>query len=372
MLGQRRLRLVALSLTLAAVLAGSGSLAGPVAAAPVSPHNLRPWLGLAADLLGDYPLIGDVLQAMVGPSSMRYGSDGRLTVLVLGSDHRPTKGGDRTDSIMVVTINPQTRQAAAVSIPRDTARLPLPGNDPYFGKVNSLYVHYKEIAGSAAGGLDLTRKAFAYALGIEIDYVAYAQFTGFDYLVDQLGYVSVDIPAEIRDTRMVDDHTKPPGALFLAGNGEHLGGASATRCYATRAPIDWSKVPACYRALLYVRSRHGTVGTELNSNYKRDIRQQTFLMDALRRVIERGNGTALLALRDSALGRTDFYTDMPITSDADLLALFELVNGAQDQPFLQADLKPPTYAYHVAGMNKNALNIGAVRALAHSWFGPVN
>ncbi len=132
--------------------------------------------------------------------------------------------------------------------------------------------------------------------------------------------------------------------------------------------------PECHRALLYVRSRHGYVGTQHNSNYKRDKRQQTFLMAALARVIEltTADASALTGLRDAALTRTDdFYTDLPITDDADLLALYLLFNGAQDQPFQQVTLKPKKYAKHVPGTSKYALKLDAVRALTHSWFAPV-
>lgn len=362
-----------ISFVLVLVIAGSGALAGPVAAAPRGEHGLRPWLGLASAAMRLFPGLSGALHGVLGPGSIDYGGDGRLTVLVVGSDYRPGHAGERLDAVMVATINPITRQMAALSIPRDTGALPLPDpNDPWKGKVNSMYAHYRAIAGTREGGLDLMRQAIAYTLDVEIDYVAFARFTGFDFLVDQLGYVATDIPAEIRDSGIYDNKTRPPGALFLAGNDVQLGGALAATCHANGPPIQWATVTPCYRALLYVRSRHGTVGTANNSNYKRDKRQQSFLMSALERVVELGNGAALTTLRDSALTRTtDFYTDLPITDDASLLALFDLFNGAQDQPFLQATLKPNAYAYRVPLTRKYALKLDAVRALTHVWFAPV-
>ena len=375
MLGRVQTRQVRLAFVLALVLAGS-ALAGPVDAASVGRRDLRPWLNLAGSLFSQFPVLGEALQSVVGPTSVSYGSDGRLTVLVLGSDYRGPNSGERTDAVMVATINPTTHQMAAVSIPRDTGALPLPDpNDTYKGKVNSLYSHYRRTGATREQALDMVRATIAYVLDVEIDYVVYARFSGFDFLVDQVGYVAVDIPAAIHDSSIVDDKTKPHGALFPVATDYQLGGASATKCYTNGPPVNWSTALECHRALLYVRSRHGKVGTENNSNYKRDKRQQSFLMAALARVVEltTADSTALTTLRDAALTlTTDFYTTLPIADDSDLLALYLLYNGAQDQPFLQADLKPKAYAKLVPGTSKYALKLDAVRALTHVWFAPVN
>src|SRR5688572_29085410 len=53
------------------------------------------------------------------------GTDGRLTVLLLGSDYRPAHPGNRTDAIIVVSVDPTTGEAAGFSVPRDTSGFPL-------------------------------------------------------------------------------------------------------------------------------------------------------------------------------------------------------------------------------------------------------
>jgi anionic cell wall polymer biosynthesis LytR-Cps2A-Psr (LCP) family protein len=371
---RRRRSVTAIFVALA--IAGSGSLAGPVAAASGGSFNRLPWLELAASLLAQFPTLGELGQDVVGPSSLQLGSDGRLTVLVVGSDFRTAKPshGERLDTVVVATINPNNHQMAAVSIPRDTGNLPLPDpSDTYAGKVNSLFAHYRRIVGTREAALEKMREAIAYALQVEIDYVAFTRFDGFDFLVDQVDGVYVDIAEEIRDNRIVDDKTKPKGAKFLAASGVRLGGASATKCYATAVPINWANVPNCKRALLYVRSRHGSVGVKNNNDYKRDKREQQFLMGALARVISRGSGASLIGLRDAAQSRpTDFYTTLPITANADLLALFNMFNGAQNQPFTQAVLKPDKYAYHAPGTRRYELKLDVVRALTAQLFAKVN
>ena len=54
------------------------------------------------------------------------GTDGRLTVLLLGSDYRPAHPGNRTDAIMVVSVDPTTGKSAAFSVPRDVVDFPCP------------------------------------------------------------------------------------------------------------------------------------------------------------------------------------------------------------------------------------------------------
>src|ERR1700730_6982117 len=69
------------------------------------------------------------------------GTDGRLTILLLGSDYRPAHPGNRTDAIMVVSVDPVSGAAAAFSIPRDAVEFPLPGGGRFNEKVNALYQH---------------------------------------------------------------------------------------------------------------------------------------------------------------------------------------------------------------------------------------
>ena len=360
----------ALILALALVTAGAGALAGPVVAAAKSPSAASLLLGA----LRAFPGIASSASSILG-NSIDLGGDGRLTVLIVGSDHRYTRNiGERLDAMIVATINPQTKQMAAISIPRDTGNLPLPDpNDTYHGKVNSLLGHYRKTVGTRNAALEKVRQTIAYALNIEIDYLVFDRFPGFDALVDAIGGVNVDIPLEIRDPRIIDALGPPKGARFVAGTSVLEQGTSATKCYGVQPPIDWTLVMDCHHALIYVRSRHGTVGTLGNSDWKRDARQQQFMAAAVAKVISNGSGAALTNARDAAQSMpNDIYTTLPIGDDANLLALFDLFNGAQNQPLLTAVLKPNKYAYHVAGTRRYELRLDVVRALTAQWFGPVS
>jgi hypothetical protein len=348
---------------LVVVTAGPGGLIGPVSTAAFDPSP-GPWLELAANLLN--PITAAL--HVVAPGEIDKGSDGRLTVMLVGSDWRERLAGtgERTDAIMIVTIDDK-KQVSAVSLPRDVGNLPIGPNEQFQPKVNGLYKHFKQTYGTREAALEHMRLAFEYAFGIEIDYVAYIRFTGVDHLVDEVGGVPVAVRYDIYDPKIVDDRSgRQHGAEFVESDSTVMHGSSAPLCYTVGNPVDWQRTPACTRALLYVRSRHGPG----NNDWRRARRQQGFVFATIERVISRGSGGNLDALRAAALSNADeFYTTLP-TDPASVLAMYEMLNGAELAH--DAVLMPSTYAFNVPGTSKQELHIDAVRALMRQWFAPLD
>jgi anionic cell wall polymer biosynthesis LytR-Cps2A-Psr (LCP) family protein len=350
-----RLALVALSVV--TLLAGSGGLAAPVAA-EMRALSSMPGLGVLAQLIG--PLV---------PSAISNGSDNRLTVLIVGSDWRPRLAGtgERLDAMMVMTID-GSKRISAISIPRDVGNLPIAPGVVFKPKVNGLFKYFKRSSGGDRNiALGKVKGAIAYALQIQIDYVVYLRFTGFERLVGAVGGVPVTVAKSIYDKRIVDDRypDKQHGAKFLQSASTLERGSDAPACYSVGSPVNWNASPNCTRALLYMRSRHG----KGNNDWIRAKRQQGFIFAAIQRVLSRGSGVNLEALRTSALSNSvDFYTTLP-TGTGDAIAMFNLLNGATMPN--QAVLKPPTYASNVPGTYKQQLKLDAVRALTKLWFGPL-
>lgn len=350
------------AMLLALITAGPGGLAGPVSTAAFN-FSPWPWLELASNLIEP---LAQTLHLVV-PGQIDKGSDGRLTVLLVGSDWRPRLAGtgERTDAMMLVTIDDQ-KQMSAVSLPRDVGNVPISPTETFQPKVNGLFKHFKETYGTREAALEHMRTAFEYTFGIEIDYVAYIRFTGVDRLVDEVGGVPVAVPYNIYDPTIVDERTtRQHGAEFDQSVSTLMLGNSAPVCYTVGDPINWASTPACTRALLYVRSRHGPG----NNDWRRARRQQGFLFATIERVISRGSAGNLEALRSAALTNPDdFYTTLP-TDPASVLALFDMLDGAQ--LVHQAVLMPSTYAFSVPGTSKQELHLDAVRALMKDWFAPV-
>lgn len=118
-----------------------------------------------------------------------------VNILILGSDSRTSAGdptkweaeAQRTDTIMILQISPETKHMAAMSIPRDSAVI-IPGYESEGRtKLNLSYAH---------GGLPLTMKTLQRISGIRIDHVMTVDFTTFTKLTDVVGGVTLTSQAE--------------------------------------------------------------------------------------------------------------------------------------------------------------------------------
>lgn len=154
----------------------------------------------------------------------------RLNILLLGIDARPGEKDARTDTIMLVSIDRDTKKIAMVSIPRDTL-VEIPGHGE--NRINLANVY---------GGAELARETVEGLLGVEIPYYIKTNFEGFKEIIDTLGGVDIDV--EKRMYYPTEGINLKPGPQKLDGE----------------------------NALGYVRFRHDALG-----DIGRTERQQKFL-----------------------------------------------------------------------------------------------
>ena len=281
------------------------------------------------------------------------GRDGRLTMLLIGSDWRPDAGGERTDVMMVATIDPTTGKAAILSIPRDMSGIPLAGGSNSGGmRVNAIYfIRYRK-AGLKHAAID--RKALGKLskdigrfLGTEIDYWAFTRFSSFASLINTLGGVRVDIEDEVVDSSY--HHGNSRGVWFPAQDGYRLRGDPKCK----------PKPRKCRSALVYARSRKGTHGSVGNNDYRRSERQQDIVLAGVKQVLdEYGSGLRMLGL---LLGvRKHIETNLPATAEA-AAQLYTLLSKVKLPRSNMKVLGPSTFAFSNPGFTIRP-NIVAVRA----------
>lgn len=140
----------------------------------------------------------------------------RVSVLLVGSDAGTDREGIRTDSLMVATIDPKTGDTNLISIPRNLQRVPFPADNPLHEKYPEGFYCPERGVGSeclmdavwmeaennkdlfpedeANPGLNTTREVVGAITGLDIDYTAVVDLSGFRQLVDAMGGVYINVP----------------------------------------------------------------------------------------------------------------------------------------------------------------------------------
>ncbi len=271
---------------------------------------------------------------------IKLGKDGRLTMLLIGSDWRPDANGERLDVLMVATVDPTSGQASVVSIPRDMAGIPFAGGGNSGGmRVNSIYyIRYRDPSLNHAAvdrkALKRFSKDIGTFLGTEIDYWAMTRFATFANLINSLGGVRVDIENEVFDSSY--HHHDTHGIWFPAQKDYKLKGD----------PHCKPKPKKCHSALVYARSRHGTYGDTFNSDWARAERQQDIVRAAVKDILDtEGAGIRLLGTLLRVRDKID--TNIPKTTEA-AAQLFTLLYGLKLPKSNMKVLAPATWAGQAA------------------------
>lgn len=208
---------------------------------------------------------------------------GRITVLLLGVDARPKQTYMLTDSIIVLTLNPQTQSAGMLSIPRDLLVRPSSINREV--KINMVHP-IGEDSGVPGGGPALLQDAIEELTGYPIDYYVRINFEGFKKIIDLIGGIDIDVPYDILDPKYP---TEDFGIeeLFIPKGRQHMDGDLA---------------------LKYARTRHA------DNDYRRADRQQQVILAIKDKVTQPGMMASLLPrLPGLAIAMANsVQTDMPV------------------------------------------------------------
>jgi len=271
-----------------------------------------------------------------------WAADGRLNLLLIGSDAGPGRYSLRTDTMIVLSVDIATHRAAMFGIPRNIVNAPLAPEDqgafpngrfPQF--LNALYVYAmnnpKEFPGGDARGFRAVTGAVQELVGVPLDGAIVVDLNGFVDLVNAVGGLWIDIPHSLYDAH----YPKPDGTGYIQ----------------VSIPAGCQKLNGI-RALEYARSRHQ------DDDYGRMRRQQSVLV-ALDRELD---PIALLPQVPSLLdiAKDNLWTTIQPNEIADLAVLAAHVDSHQIQTI---ELSPPTYAEFL-----NAKEIKAIQTRVQTIF----
>ncbi|MEY8746728.1 LCP family protein [Bacillales bacterium AN1005] len=143
-----------------------------------------------------------------------------ITMLLLGTDNRPETGTYLSDVVMVASMNPETKTATIVSLPRDT-RIVLDGYKS--NKLNSFYPRFKaQEKTSGKKAEDQMKEMMGKYLGVDINYTTVLNFQAFRDAVNAVGGVDVTV-----DKNMCYRDTADGTDINLKAGPQHLDGKEA-------------------------------------------------------------------------------------------------------------------------------------------------
>ena len=253
-----------------------------------------------------------------------WAQDGRLNLLLVGSDAGPGRWLARTDTMIVLSIDVASGRAALFGIPRNIVNVPLPpesagafpdGRFPQF--LNALYVyavqHPNEFPGATddARGFRAVTGAIQELVGQPLDGAVFVNLNGFVDLVDAIGGLWVDSPYSVYDA----NYPLPDGTGYIQ----------------ISLPAGCHKLTG-EKALEYARSRH------MDSDYGRMQRQQRVLVAVARQLDPLAILPRVPDLLDIA--KQNLLITIPGTEIGNLAALAARVDKNDIQTI---QFSPPTY-----------------------------
>jgi LCP family protein required for cell wall assembly len=179
------------------------------------------------------PVFAPLPEPVVAPEDVD-----RITLLLVGGDAGPERGGLRTDSMIIASLDTRTNRAVLITVSRELVGFPLPSRiqsigpvvdrqsqlwnlwlqadergtsratfelpdpppeepdpDVWLDRINALYPFTRSATGSYPGavnpGLEALRRSLSQGLGIVIDYYLMVDMGGFVDVIDAVGGVRV-------------------------------------------------------------------------------------------------------------------------------------------------------------------------------------
>lgn len=180
---------------------------------------------------------GEVRGALAGGNSLviaPWDGEERFTVLLMGLDNRPDESDIlcRTDTLMIISIDPVSDRIGILSIPRDT-HVQILGYDDLRPINEACLLGNLELPGK---GPRLAMQTIQYNFGIRVNAYVMINFNAFMQIIDRIGGIDIYVQQTIDDPLYPDmfygyDH------FYIEAGQHHMDGETA---------------------LKYARSRHST------------------------------------------------------------------------------------------------------------------
>jgi LCP family protein required for cell wall assembly len=215
-------------------------VASQVKIAPPRLPDVRP-----PDIPNPLPALPVAIPAAIPNPLPSWSGTDRVNILLLGIDRRPEEdpAHTRTDTIIVVSVDPVERSAVMISFPRDLW-VSIPG----YGEQRINVAH-------EVGGPELTARTLQANFGVRVDYWARIDFVGFTKIVDTLGGVLVDVERPIKDDEYpTEDYGYQ--RIYIGAGPQLMDGRTALQYARSRhSENDFGRAHRQQRVLIAMRDR---------------------------------------------------------------------------------------------------------------------
>ena len=246
-------------------------------------------------------------QSSLSSQTGYMGGSSRINVLMMGYGGSGHDGAYLTDSMVIMSLLPQSHHTTLISVPRDLW-VQNPANSGSYSKLNAVY---PVAAGNTntnpiAGGSAVAQKV-SLVTGMQINYWMTINFAGFKDFIDAIGGVDVNVPDEFTAKYPAnDDPTVNPNWItvkFTPGL-QHMDGE---------------------RAIVYARARYVTDNFAEGSDFARSQRQQLIMKAALTKLKDWHSWPSLFNAMDKL--KQTLYSNLSL-ADLSEFALKMDLNGA--------------------------------------------
>lgn len=179
-----------------------------------------------------------------------------MNILVMGIDKRDGEEGPfRTDTMLVLHVDPASNRAAMISIPRDLlVQLPDYGYGRRLDRINTANV-WGDVYNYPGGGPALAKKTIENNFGIPVDRYVTVDFTGFENFIDLIDGIDVNVPEPITDHEYPTPDYGYTTIHFDAGH-QHMDGETALIYARTRkSSSDFARAERQQQVVLAVRKK---------------------------------------------------------------------------------------------------------------------
>ncbi|HYK85947.1 MAG TPA: LCP family protein [Ktedonobacteraceae bacterium] len=274
-------------------------------------------------------------QAPLSTQTGYMGTSDRVNLLVMGYGGTGHDGAYLTDSMVVMSLLPQSHHTTLISVPRDLW-VQIPAGSGQYHKLNYAYVDGSNNGANPVGGGTEAAQKISLITGLNVKYWLTINFTGFRDFINSIGGIDVYVPDSFTANYPKNDDPSINAGwkkIHFSKGMQHMDGETAIE---------------------YARARYVLDNPAEGSDFARSARQQIMIKAALTKVKSMSTWPSMYNAL-SALEHT-IYTNLSLADLAQFALKMDLNNahrvGLSNQNVL-VDATAPDGEYILQPANGN-------------------